>query len=391
MSMTVEEAIDLLKRTQQALKENGNLRLHKVTSNKEEVMNAFGCEDLAKDLKGLDFEQDNLPMQRSLGLYRDLSTDSYTFRVSTDRVGHSRRDVLSLVNSVFDPLGFAAPVTLQGKLFLRHFLSGTIDCILNVSSREQWSYISTEANPADSDTRCLHAGAMQKSTWLLGPTQLHVPFRDEDCRGDFPLVNPHNDNEVRPTLKSMKVTVQCDSSLSSRFEKFSSWRRLVEAVAFLQRKARLLKQKSCAASSAIMSKTVESFKQAEDFVIKQVQHEQFFREIDCLKDGLPLPKNSRLLALTPFVDGSGIVRVGGRLNKADIPSNQKNPIILPGNHHVSCLLFGHHNEKVKHQGRHFTEGAVRAAGLWIIGGKRLVSSIIQKCVICRKFRGRQML
>ena len=66
-------------------------------------------------------------MQRSLGLYWDLNTVSYTFLVSTDRVGHSRRNVLSLVNSIFYPLGFAAPVTLQVKLFLRDFLSGTID------------------------------------------------------------------------------------------------------------------------------------------------------------------------------------------------------------------------------------------------------------------------
>lgn len=40
------EATDLMKN-------EGNLRLHKVASNKEEVMSAFASDDLAKDLKAL--------------------------------------------------------------------------------------------------------------------------------------------------------------------------------------------------------------------------------------------------------------------------------------------------------------------------------------------------
>lgn len=44
-------------------------------------------------------------------------------------------------------------------------------------------------------------------------------------------------------------------------------------------------------------------------------------------------------------------------------------------------------ECVKHQGRHFTEGAVGVNGLWIIGGKRLITSYTYKCVTCRKLRG----
>ena len=35
-----------------------------------------------------------------------------------------------------------------------------------------------------------------------------------------------------------------------------------------------------------------------------------------------------------------------------------------------------------------TEGAIRSAGLWIIGVKRMINSIIRKCIICRKLRGK---
>ena len=63
---------------------------------------------------------------------------------------------------------------------------------------------------------------------------------------------------------------------------------------------------------------------------------------------MPLPMNSRLLALNPFIDNSGINRVGGRFNKADIPSNQRIPVILPGNNDTSQLLVLHHHDLVKH-------------------------------------------
>ncbi|XP_026178998.1 uncharacterized protein LOC113139742 [Mastacembelus armatus] len=52
------------------------------------------------------------------------------------------------------------------------------------------------------------------------------------------------------------------------------------------------------------------------------------------------------------------------------------------------ILVRWFHEQVAHQGRHITEGAVRSAGYWIVGGKRLVSSVIHKCVTCRRLRGK---
>ena len=46
------EAIDLMKRTKSALKSVGIIRLHKISSNVEEVMHSFDNEDLAKSQKG---------------------------------------------------------------------------------------------------------------------------------------------------------------------------------------------------------------------------------------------------------------------------------------------------------------------------------------------------
>ncbi|VDI13795.1 Hypothetical predicted protein [Mytilus galloprovincialis] len=114
-----DKAVDLLKRTQSALQEFGNLRLHKISSNSNEVLAAFEKDDLSEDLKNLDFSDDCLPVQRSLGVSWNLQSDNFTFQVSLDNKPYTRRGVLSVINGLYDPLGFAAPVTIAGKLILR--------------------------------------------------------------------------------------------------------------------------------------------------------------------------------------------------------------------------------------------------------------------------------
>ena len=119
---TEEQAVSLMKRTQKALMEGGMLRLHKIASNSKSVLNQFNQNDLAKDLKSLDFSSDVMPVQRTLGIVWDIETDQINFRVSRDKKPYTRRGVLSTINSLFDPLGLVSPVTLQGKLLFREMM-----------------------------------------------------------------------------------------------------------------------------------------------------------------------------------------------------------------------------------------------------------------------------
>ena len=76
--------------------------------------------------------------------------------------------------------------------------------------------------------------------------------------------------------------------------------------------------------------------------------------------------NSSLRKLDPYVDFDGVMRVGGRLNKGQLSEDEKNPIIIPSQHHVAKLIIEFYHRKSKHQGRHITGGAVRSAGFWIV-------------------------
>lgn len=125
-------AIDLLKRTKEMLA-CSSLRLHKIASNNEDVVAAFPTKDHANDLKDLDLGADTLPMQCSLGVSWNLRNNTFTFQVPDEKKPFTRRGVLLTVNSLYDPLGFIAPVTIQGKDILRTsqqtLLTGTHLCL----------------------------------------------------------------------------------------------------------------------------------------------------------------------------------------------------------------------------------------------------------------------
>ena len=121
---TDKEAIDLMRKTQDAMKQYGNLRLHKVASNSEEVMKAFEPQDLAQDIYDLNLDEDQL-VQRSLGIRWNLTSDMFEFHVAMNDKPMTRRGVLSVVNSLFDPLGFLSPVIVCGKLILRDVVTET--------------------------------------------------------------------------------------------------------------------------------------------------------------------------------------------------------------------------------------------------------------------------
>ncbi|KAJ8928095.1 hypothetical protein NQ314_019375 [Rhamnusium bicolor] len=75
-----------------------------------------------------------------------------------------------------------------------------------------------------------------------------------------------------------------------------------------------------------------------DVIIKFLQQKHFSHEISFLKDNKAIT-NKGLLSLSPFLDQSGILRVGGRLSNAEIPYSQKYPILFPSKNHVVTLMI----------------------------------------------------
>ena len=122
-----------------------------------------------------------------------------------------------------------------------------------------------------------------------------------------------------------------------------------------------------------------------------MQLEAYGEDLKLLQNSERLPATSPLKKLSPIIDAEGLLRVGGRLEHADLKFEERHPLILPSSHHATTLIVRYYHARVQHQGRHFTLGAIRSHGLWILGGKRLINSVINSCIKCKKLRGRQQI
>ena len=276
------------------------------------------------------------------------------------------------------------------------YVANRVERIRRSSEPSQWHYIPTDLNPADHATRPVPAADLAGTTWLTGPKFLaENQTLCNDSLADMADIT--SDPEVRPQVATFHTQVESETFLGSgRFTRFSQWRRLLRAVGNLVHISLCYSQNSSRVKDTCNgwhfckdSPSLEERVISQNIILRSVQQEAFPEEIRSLKRKLPIPTNGSISALNPFIDENGILRIGGRLNRSDLPVGERNPIIIPGKSHVAILLVRHYHEKVQHQGRHFTSGAVRTAGFWILGGKRLISSILHDCVKCRKLRGRQ--
>ena len=132
--------------------------------------------------------------------------------------------------------------------------------------------------------------------------------------------------------------------------------------------------------------TVQEIQEAETLLFKWIQHEEFGADILALTQNQPLSKKSKLLSLTPFLDESFILRIGGRLSKADIQSSAKHQLILPGKHHVVQLLIRQYHEK-SHFGTEYVLSAIRQR-FWVINGGVSVKQISRRCMVCKQRKAR---
>lgn len=181
-----------------------------------------------------------------------------------------------------------------------------------------------------------------------------------------------------------------------RFQRFSTWISVLRAMALLIHQARSHKSANTIGTSPDTCKgwhqcskprTPEELAAAKKLILETEQRSVYDEDYAALKTGGEVPSSSSILDLDSYMS-DGLLRVGGRLRHASLKSEEKTPIILPKQNHVTKLLVKHYHTEVMHQGRQLTEGAIRAAGLWIVGGKKLVSSITHHCVTCRRLRGK---
>ena len=70
-------------------------------------------------MKTLDLSKDDLPIERALGVKWCVEMDTFGFKVDVKLKPPTRRGILSVISSVYDPLGLAIPFMFPAKLLLQ--------------------------------------------------------------------------------------------------------------------------------------------------------------------------------------------------------------------------------------------------------------------------------
>ena len=258
------------------------------------------------------------------------------------------------------------------------FVANRVQQIKEATKVEQWHYVETKENPADLASRGANAKELLTSTWFSGPKFLWE--KELSLGRKICSELKENDPEIRKAL--IYAVSSTTPVLLERIEKFSSWFDAVTALAVLKKYLRHLQLKV-----QVTPITESDRLDAETTYIRLQQQYSFAKELGNLSQKKAVSQDSTLSKLDPFVDKDGMLRVGGRLTHSSQHFKIIHPLILPKSSHVTHLIVKHFHEVMKHQGRGITVNALRQNGFWIIGCSRVVSSLIFKCVTCRKLRG----
>lgn len=121
-------------------------------------------------------------------------------------------------------------------------------------------------------------------------------------------------------------------------------------------------------------------------MIRLEQAINFTAEIKQLKASSGLSSSSKILSLNPFLDEHLILRIGGRLHKAEMEHDQRFPLILRRFSPLVHLLIRQAHETTLHGGAQLTLHTLRRRFL-ILNPRQAAKSFVHHCVVCRSHRG----
>jgi hypothetical protein len=258
------------------------------------------------------------------------------------------------------------------------YVANRVTKVTEIIPHEQWKYIKSEKNPADSASRGLYPEKLTNfKLWWHGPELIRL-FDNETQQKILPIFTTNIC--VVNNLQTRTITQQNEYVTNELLHKYSSLTRVIRITAWLLRFRTALSKKKHDTAYLTTSELAE----ANELIIKHAQRVDFEQEYKLLTKKKLVTKQSKLFKLNPYLDDKQIIRLGGRLNKSDLPSTMKNPVILPNKGRLTQLIIDQAHTMTLHGGARLTLFYIRQR-YWIIGGNRAVKLRLQKCVPCHRF------
>nr|XP_053612506.1 uncharacterized protein LOC128676429 isoform X1 [Plodia interpunctella]XP_053612507.1 uncharacterized protein LOC128676429 isoform X1 [Plodia interpunctella] len=268
---------------------------------------------------------------------------------------------------------------------LKAYVANRVKAIMQLTQTHTWSYVSSQENPAD----CLSRGVTPHELadhplWWRGPKFLH----SSEYKPNFNFSIPQELPEVKDSSACLSAMVCVSTSIVSKtlcldfLDKFSDINKMQRVIAYVLRfcqnaRSKGIKNKLNYVTSQELNNSL--------LIILMYEQQKFLKDdIHALRCGKAIVKGN-LKSLCPFIDDSGLLRVGGRLHNADIPYSQKHPIILPRDSRVTNLIIHSEHLRNLHAGPKLTLSSLRQR-FWIIHGLREVKKVLYTCTICFRLK-----
>ena len=220
--------------------------------------------------------------------------------------------------------------------------------------------------------------------WWSGPTWLHQESSEWPDQSNLNVQTQQSCEErelsFHTVLEPRMPVIPLD--------RFSSFTRMKRITAWIQRfmyNCRATKNNHAKQLSPCLS--AHELITAEEYWIKFSQADHFSQEIATLKCSSNLPDSSCFMPLHPFLDSNGIIRVDGRECHSNRPFTSQHPFILHGAHPVTSLIIRMEHLRLLHAiPTLLTSSLLRR--FHIVGCRKIIQSITQGCVTCRRYSAR---
>ncbi|XP_044741128.1 uncharacterized protein LOC123302317 [Chrysoperla carnea] len=233
-----------------------------------------------------------------------------------------------------------------------------------------WYHVESEHNPADIASRGIDPCQLKsKPLWWFGPQWL------QNEPSSWPITQQKHPQQQEILILNTKQHSLFNDDWMKRF---SSYSKLVRTMAYILRFIDRLKKKQNVPSGLIQC---QEFNKSTLNCIKLIQKEYFSDEIKAIKSN----EKSKLSALAPFIDPSGIIRVGGRLTNSPLQYSHKHPIILPKRAHFTHLLIDYLHHSYLHAGPQLLQALIQRK-YWIVAARSAIKSRIFQCIKCYKLK-----
>ncbi|XP_054289554.1 uncharacterized protein LOC129004885 [Macrosteles quadrilineatus] len=264
----------------------------------------------------------------------------------------------------------------------KDFVRNRVSVIQETEPLAKWRYVAGNENPADCASRGVTAKILSNhKLWWTGP-----PWLNKDVY-EWPSTTFDPAQAAKSELRIPQSTCHILNfePEPEMLERFSTLSKLLRVTAWCQKF--IAKTKQSIPTNCQSFLTPQDLNSSLLLWVKLIQKHAFKNELARLQNNRPLEK-SNLISLNPFVDNTGLMRVGGRLEQSSLEYDSKHPYILPKNSKFSKLVIDDAHLRTLHSGTRCTLATVRQK-FWVVGGRPIVKRELLKCVTCARYRSQR--